>query len=118
MTKLRKQFSDLLEEAGLMGKRGDEDMVGMSSAERMARHGELRQLRDMKRNYHRKEKKKRTLRVGETEEIEDWEEDEVDIKDVDFRLRNDLGKVKKLADSTKAYSYKDLSILKLILTSG
>lgn len=93
-------------------------MSGMSSAERMARHGELRQLRDMKRNFHRKEKKKRTLRVGETEEIEDWEEEEVDIKDVDFRLRNDLGKVKKLADSTKAYSYKDLSILKLILTSG
>ena len=42
MTKLRKQFEQLLEEAGLLAARGD---AGLTSSERMARHGELRQLR-------------------------------------------------------------------------
>ena len=32
--------------------------VGMTNAERMARHGELRQLKDIKRNVKKQERKK------------------------------------------------------------
>eukprot|EP00092_Neocalanus_flemingeri_P025076 GFUD01027192.1.p1 GENE.GFUD01027192.1~~GFUD01027192.1.p1 ORF type:complete len:1156 (+),score=356.79 GFUD01027192.1:283-3750(+) len=113
--KLRKQFEQLLEEAGLLDKRGE---VGMTSAERMARHGELRQLKDMKRNMSKQERKKKTLRVGDTEELDDQDDNEVDMKDVDFRMRNDSSRVRQLLDSSKAVSYKDLTMLKLILTSG
>ena len=35
-----------------------------------------------------------------------------------FRLRNDAGKVRKLLESSRAVSYKDVSMLKLILTCG
>merc|ERR1719494_404651 len=40
MTKLRKQFEQLLEEAGLLAARGE---AGLTSSERMARHGALSQ---------------------------------------------------------------------------
>jgi len=113
--KLRKQFEQLLEEAGLLDKRGD---GGMTSAERMARHGELRQLKDLKKTMNKQERKKKTLRVGETEEYDDQDDNEVDMKDVDFRMRNDSSRVRQLLESSKAVSYKDLTMLKLILTSG
>ena len=90
----------------------------MTSAERMARHGELRQLKDIKRNVNKQERKKKTLRVGETEELDDQDDNEIDLKDVDFRMRNDSSRVRQLLDSSKAVSYKDLTMLKLILTSG
>jgi hypothetical protein len=115
MTKLRKQFEELLEEAGLLQKRGD---AGLTSAERMARHGELRQLKDMKRNLKKGERKKKTLKVGENDIDEEKEDNEPDMKDIDFRMRNDAGTVRQLLNSSSAISYKDLSMLKLILTSG
>jgi len=40
------------------------------------------------------------------------------IKDIDFKLRNDSSKVRQLLTSSSAVSYKDLTMLKLILTSG
>jgi hypothetical protein len=35
-----------------------------------------------------------------------------------LRLRNDPGRVRQLLDSSRAVSYKDLTMLKLVLTSG
>ena len=35
-----------------------------------------------------------------------------------FRLRNDAGKIRKLVESSAAVSYKDVTMLKLILSSG
>ena len=51
--------------------------------------------------------------------LEDGEEGgSLDIKDIEFRMRNDASKVRNLLESAKAYSYKDLTVLKLILCSG
>ena len=113
--KLRKQFEELLNEAGLFDKRGEE---GMTSAERMARHGQLRQLKHMKRNMKKQERKRKTLRVGETEELDDIDDNEPDAKDIDFRLRNDSSKVRQLLESSQAVSYNDVTMLKLIMASG
>ena len=113
--KLRKQFEELLNEAGLFDKRGEE---GMTSAERMARHGQLRQLKHMKRNMKKQERKRKTLRVGETEELDDIDDNEVDVKDIDFRLKNDSGRVRQLLESSQAVSYNDVTMLKLIMASG
>lgn len=115
MTKLRKQFEQLLEESGLLQSRGD---AGLSSSERMARHGEMKQLREAKKSLKKNERKKKTLRVGEDQDEDDNEDDGMDMKDVDFRMRNDAGTVRQLLNASSAISYKDLSMLKLILTSG
>lgn len=40
MIKLRKQFEELLDDAGLFDKK-NEDSESMTSAERMARHGQV-----------------------------------------------------------------------------
>merc|ERR1719422_150468 len=53
LIKLRKQFEELLDEAGLFEKKNED---GMSSAEKMARHGQLKQLKNMKRNMKKQER--------------------------------------------------------------
>ena len=42
-------------------------------------------------------------------------DDKLDIKDIEFRMRNDAGKV---LENSKQISYKDLTLLKVILASG
>ena len=115
MIKLRKQFEELLDEAGLLDKKEE---AGLTSAERMVRHGQLRHLKTMKRNMKKQERKRKTLRVGETEELDDADDNEVDAKDIDFRLRNDSSKVRQLVESSQAVTYSDVTMLKLIITSG
>lgn len=114
MTKLRQQFKDLLEDAGLLKK----ELKNLSSAERTKRHGELKTLRHLKKEYHKNEgpRKKKVLQMrmfGDDNEEEDL--DKLDIKDIEFRMRNDASKVR---DTSKAINYKDLTILKVILASG
>jgi hypothetical protein len=115
MTKLRQQFRDLLEDAGLLKK----DIKDLSSAERTKRHGELQTLRNMKKDFHKSEgpRKKKFLKMRMFDNGDDDEEadSKVDIKDIEFRMRNDANKV---LQSSKVISYKDLNLLKLILTSG
>lgn len=55
-----------------------------------------------------------------TEDFPGEEEDynKVDLKDIEFRMKNDGRKVQELLHGSKAYGYKDLTILKLILSSG
>jgi hypothetical protein len=124
MTKLRAQFKELLEQAGLLKKDEELEAARMSSSERAARHGELRQLRTLKREAIKKEgggnKKKKTLKKSNLEGMtEDGDEDgRHDLKDIEFRMRHDGKKVRHLLEGTKAYSYKDLTLLKIILTSG
>ena len=74
-------------------------------------------LREMKRDIKKTERKKKTLKVGEDQDG-DVDEDVKDIKDVEFRMRNDAGQVRELLNSSSAISYKDLSMLKLILAAG
>ena len=116
MTKLRQQFKDLLEDAGLLTK----NLKDLSSSERIKRHGELKTLRQMKKDFHHQEgpKKKKILQMKMySDAIEDPEQldDKLDIKDIEFRMRNDTGKV---LENSKQISYKDLTLLKVILASG
>ena len=45
---------------------------------------------------------------------EDEFDGKIDIKDVEFRMKNDDRMMRDLLESSKAYSYKDLTLLKLI----
>lgn len=94
----------------------------MTSAERTMRHGELKLLKSLKRNYKQNEcRKRKQLKVNTFDiQLEDNDEDngELDIKDIEFRMRNDSNQVQNLLTATTACSYKDLTMLKLILCSG
>lgn len=66
----------------------------MSSAERAARHGELKQLRKIKRAHENENSRKpKILKADTTMEAEfyDFEEEDTstDVRDIEFRLKND-----------------------------
>ena len=123
MTKLREQFKELLKQSGLLKDTAD-NFCNMTSTERARRHGELKQLRSKKKEFHKTEgsKKKKILSMRDMEIVGEDAEGEndgrIDIKDIEFRMKNDDRKMKDLLESSKAYSYKDLTLLKLILSSG
>ncbi|XP_018399875.1 PREDICTED: probable ATP-dependent RNA helicase DHX34 [Cyphomyrmex costatus] len=121
MTKLRAQFKDLLQDCNLL-KSLPEPNSSMTSAERAIRHGELKLLKSLKRTYKQSEPKRRKQLKVETFDIqlEDNDENngELDIKDIEFRMRNDSSQVQNLLTASTACTYKDLTMLKLILCSG
>ena len=74
----------------------------------------------MKKDFHKEEgpKKKKILQMkmySDAIEDPDQLDDKLDIKDIEFRMRNDTGKV---LENSKQISYKDLTLLKIILASG
>ncbi|XP_020296312.1 probable ATP-dependent RNA helicase DHX34 isoform X2 [Pseudomyrmex gracilis] len=121
MTKLRTQFKELLQDCSLL-KSLPEPNSSMTSAERAMRHGELKLLKSLKRTYKQSEPRRRKqLKVEKFDiQLEDNDEDngELDIKDIEFRMRNDSSQVQNLLTASTACSYKDLTMLKLILCSG
>lgn len=115
VTKLLEQFRDILDEAKLLSKITHE----MSSSERAMRHGELKQLKSLR--YNLKNDKKSHSRKQLKYEVfsaDNEEDDKTDLRDVEFRITNDFKRLEKLLNETSADSYKDLMMLKLILTSG
>ncbi|XP_071450187.1 probable ATP-dependent RNA helicase DHX34 [Hetaerina americana] len=126
MTKLRRQFKDLLQDSGLLEKCEGTDMSQASSGERAIRYGELKLLRSLKRAHDQSGPRKRkilkldlfNLEGSGAIEVEDKDSNEIDIKDVEFRLRNTSSQVQSLLMGSTACSYKDLMMLKAILCSG
>ncbi|KAG0431345.1 hypothetical protein HPB47_021875 [Ixodes persulcatus] len=112
MTKLRNQFRQLLEEVGLM----ERQVEAASSVERVQRHGELRKLRDLRRQMQKEPRKKRVLRP--TGRDEDEEDEAIDLKDVEFRLQQDPSQVQGFLKRSRSFGFHDLSLMKLILCSG
>lgn len=92
ITKLRNQFQDLLNDCGLTEM---VDTSQMSSGERAIRHGELRQLKELRRAHKIEAPKKRKLLKSDPWGLEDEETDDksVDIRDVEFRLSHDSSKI-------------------------
>ncbi|EZA50758.1 putative ATP-dependent RNA helicase DHX34 [Ooceraea biroi] len=121
MTKLRTQFKELLQDCNLLNSPSKSNS-SMTSAERAIRHGELKLLKSLKRTYKQNEPRKRKQLKVETFDIQLEDNDEAngefDIKDIEFRMRNDSSQVQNLLTASTACSYKDLTMLKLILCSG
>lgn len=95
----------------------------MTSAERAIRHGELKLLKSLKKTYKQSEPRRRKQLKVETFDIQLQDNDDdnggqLDIKDIEFRMRNDSSQVQNLLTASTACSYKDLTMLKLILCSG
>lgn len=91
ITKLRRQFEELLKDSELLSGANDGEM---SATERIIRKGELRQLKQMQREHKSEAPKKRKLKMTQyTIENEDEDDGKIDIRDVDFRLSNDATKI-------------------------
>lgn len=92
ITKLRNQFQELLTDCGLLEK---VDSKPMSSGERAIRHGEMRQLQQMKRAHKYEAPRKRKILKSNPWGLGEADEDDntVDIRDVDFRLSYDPAKI-------------------------
>jgi len=92
----------------------------LTSAERAIR--ELKLLKSLKRTCKQNEPKRRKRLKVETFDIQlegnDEDNGELDIKDIEFRMRNDSNQVQNLLTASTACTYKDLTMLKLILCSG
>lgn len=117
MTKLRNQFEDLLRDCGLIEAKV---ATSMTSSERAIRHGELRQLKQLRREHKMEAPRKRSLLKQSSEFVIEGSEQATgtDIRDVEFRLSHDPSKMKTLLSGATATSYRDLMTLKLILVSG
>lgn len=118
ITKLRNQFEELLTDSGLIPPK---ETAKMTSSERAIRHGELRQLKELKKAHKMEAPRKRNVLKHSSGFSGDGEEEEqkgTDMRDVEFRLSHDPSKMKNLMSSATACSYRDLMTLKLILVSG
>ncbi|XP_053209462.1 probable ATP-dependent RNA helicase DHX34 isoform X2 [Panonychus citri] len=143
ITKLRKQFRDVIKESGLYfihrgkmiipsrnrrsqgDKRRSNELGPGTSTERIRRHGELRHLMTLKRQIESKgPKKRKILKVNfdwEAEEEEDEDNeltDDYDLKEIDFRLSYNDRQIKLLKNSSEIFKGKDMNLMKMIITSG
>lgn len=119
MTKLRHQFAQLLHDSGLQDIAGY-SRAHLTSAERAQRKGQLRQLHELKRELHKEgPRKTKVLKMSQGESVpSDDEDSRTDIKDVDFRIKNDQKQLQEIHRSSTVRSYKDMMMLKIILCSG
>ncbi|KAL9885403.1 putative ATP-dependent RNA helicase DHX34 [Glossina fuscipes fuscipes] len=119
ITKLRNQFQNILESCNMTATKTTD--VLLSSSDRARRHGEVRMLKAIKRKQKYQEPRKRKIlkqRSGYGTNEEDLENEDDDIRDVDFRLYNNSAKLEILLKSSKADKLHDVLLLKLIIVSG
>lgn len=119
ITKLRQQFCNILESCNIIEGEKEETL---SSAERAIRNGEIRNLKAIKRAHKMEAPRKRKLlkREYDDDEEKQFEDDNgmEDIRDIDFRLRNDSRRMKDLIRSATVTKHRDVVILKAIIVSG
>ena len=106
MTKLRQQFKDILKDAGLLDT--SDNYTSVSSADRIRRHGEVKLLRKMKREYDRKAPKRRKLLKIDGRSDEESDDNELDVKDVEFRLSHDRRQVEVRIDFSHKLLYSEV----------
>ncbi|XP_037725978.1 probable ATP-dependent RNA helicase DHX34 [Drosophila subpulchrella] len=121
VTKLRAQFQRILESCGMVVASSSDSQL--TSAERATRHGELRQLKAMKRRQRFEQPRQRKLLKqsggrGQEDDEERDEEQGNDMRDVDFRLRFDPRQLTLLERSARLDRHRDVVLLKLLLGSG
>ncbi|KPJ03134.1 putative ATP-dependent RNA helicase DHX34 [Papilio xuthus] len=93
----------------------------MSSAERALRHGQMKYLKNIRRQYKQKaaeeSKRKKRLKVDSWEIVDDKAEDDnvLDIRDIEFRMTNDAQRIRALISGSSASSGRDLIMLKIVL---
>ncbi|KAJ8714474.1 hypothetical protein PYW07_002699 [Mythimna separata] len=119
LTKLAAQLRNLLQDNNLMEA---PEPASMSSSERALRHGQMKQLKDARRQFKQKAandlKRKKRLKVDSWEIVDEntnADDDVIDIRDVEFRMTNDAARIQSLIAGSSASSGRDLVMLKVVL---
>ncbi|CAF4825543.1 unnamed protein product [Pieris macdunnoughi] len=116
LTKLAAQLKALLQDNNLMEAPETESMT---STQRAMRHGQMKQLKDMRRQYKQKaaedSKKRKRLKVDSWEIVDDKDDNSMDIRDIEFRLSNDANRIQSLINGSSTSSGRDLAMLKIVL---
>ena len=117
ISKLKRQFERLLIDHRLIEKRGESDRN--KTKEEYA--GEKRKLIDLKREYRQQTRKRKVLKLENTEgkqsDGDDDDDEKIDIQAVQFELTHDLDKLQK-SIANRTFSFRDVNILKIIICSG
>jgi len=115
MSKLKRQFEDLLKDHSLLRK-----MTERKSYTERAIDSELRKLK--RDNASSQLRKRKILKLDNLQSNEDNEEDNktdvFDIHDIDFKLRHNLSKLEESSKRNRRFSYREINLLKLIISSG
>ncbi|XP_017089101.2 probable ATP-dependent RNA helicase DHX34 isoform X1 [Drosophila bipectinata] len=124
VTKLRNQFQRILESCGMAvgsdSGSGPGSSSQLTSAERLSRHGELIQLKALKRRQRFEQPRQRKLlkhqhQNGEGQGLDKQDED---MRDVDLRMRHDARQLARLERSARLDRHRDVMLLKLLIASG
>lgn len=124
VTKLRHQFQRILESCGMTvasdSGSGPGSSSQLTSAERSTRHGELIQLKALKRRQRFEQPRQRKLLKHQHRDTEDQGHDERDddMRDVDLRMRHDARQLTLLERSARLDRHRDVVLLKLLIASG
>ncbi|XP_052792364.1 probable ATP-dependent RNA helicase DHX34 [Mya arenaria] len=120
MTKLKRQFKDLLQDHGLLMKAGEGEEY-LSSAERRQKHGERKRLSQLRREQRNESKKRKVLKLDQDDyQLSDGDDDDKDsdIKDLEFRLSHNLQQLQETSNESRRFTLRDVNLLKIILCSG
>uniref|UniRef100_F7CUN6 Probable ATP-dependent RNA helicase DHX34 n=1 Tax=Monodelphis domestica TaxID=13616 RepID=F7CUN6_MONDO len=124
---LRRQFKGLLQDHGLLAEARP---APADSYSRQQQHRQRRELYQLKREHEESEgRKRKVLRLEALEGGSSSDEDAeasraregahaVDIQDVKFKLRHDMGQLQAAASSAQDLSRDQLALLKLVLGRG
>ncbi|XP_034649879.1 probable ATP-dependent RNA helicase DHX34 [Drosophila subobscura] len=122
VSKLRQQFQRILDGSGMAPP---STSGPLTSAERARRHGEVRQLKTLKRRQRFEQPRHPKLLKNQHKGMEqhggqynELDESCEDMRDVDFRLRHDARQLALLQRSSCLDRNKDVIFLKLLLVSG
>lgn len=122
MTKLKRQFKELLQDHGLLEKVEAAQQKYLSSAERQQKHGERKRLGELRREQRKESKKRKVLKLEDEDyQISDGEEEDdkgSDIKDLEFRLSHNLQQMQETSNRSRHFTLRDINLLKIILCSG
>ncbi|XP_055878835.1 probable ATP-dependent RNA helicase DHX34 isoform X1 [Biomphalaria glabrata] len=121
MTKLKRQFKDLLKDHHLLD-REEATARYMSSDERRAQHGERKKLNELRKEKMKDNKRRKFLTLEDEEFKVSDEEGDInkgdDIKDLEFRLSNDLNQLQETSNKSRNFTLRDINLMKIILCSG
>ena len=116
ISKLKRQFEDILRDHNLLQK--------SNSRQSVAEKTERRRLVKLKREHgsSNRRRKRKVLKMETDYDVENSasssEDSDVDLNDLDFKLRHDLSKLEASSKKNRRFTIRDVNLLKLIVSSG
>ncbi|CAF1168729.1 unnamed protein product [Adineta steineri] len=125
ITKLRRQFQDILRDYNM--EIDYKQNKARTTLEKREHWRKKQQLKDLRSEHDKESKQRKFLKLEESSMTDDHGDDNVKkevlkttdkIRDIEFRLINDLSVLKDMSTDSQNYRSKDINMLKLILCSG